>query len=677
MAMTARIVRFALLLLLVVGAAAPTAVAEETALIPRGVLFGNPDRAGVRLSPDGSAVSFLAPVDGVMNVWVAPLADVSAARAVTDDKKRGIMRYRWCFDNRHLLYLQDDAGNENWRLHALDLVTGAVRHLSPEKGVTARIEQMSPKFPGEVIVGLNDRDPRFHDLHRVTIATGKAELLERNDGFMGFITDDDFQVRFAARPTPDGGNALFRKSAKGTWDKWGEAGPEDALTTGPMGFDKSGRLLYMRDSRGRDMSALTIVDLETKEQTVLFESKKADVAGLSVHPTEKYIEAVSINYERVEWTILDPRMRADFEKLAKVDDGDPQLGSRSLDDRHWIVTFTRSDGPARYYHYDRTTQKARFLFTNRADLEKVALAKMHPVQVKSRDGLTLVCYLTLPRHVPQEGIRPNKPLPLVLLVHGGPWARDRWGYNPLHQLMANRGYAVMSVNFRGSTGFGKAFLNAANLEWGRKMHDDLLDAVDWAVKQGIADAKKVAITGGSYGGYAALVGLTMTPDRFACGIDIVGPSNLNTLIASIPPYWASMRKVFTTRMGDPDTEEGRKMLEERSPLTHVARIKKPLLIAQGKNDPRVKEAEAQQIVDAMQKRGIPVTYVLYPDEGHGFRRPANSKSFFAIVEAFLAEVLGGRHEPIGNDFEGASLQVPTGSLWVPGLTEALKDRGGR
>lgn len=653
---------------------APAVHAEEDALISRDVLFGNPDRAGLQLSPDGTALAFLAPLDGVMNIWVAPLDDTGAARAVTADKGRGIQRYRWCYDNRHLLYLQDDAGNENWRLNALDLITGAVRHLSPESGVTARIEGLSPQFPGEALVALNDRDPRFHDIHRVEIATGKKKLVQQNDGFLGFITDDAFRVRFAARPTPTGGNALFRKNAEGAWEPWQEAGPEDAMTTGPMGFDKSGKLLYMRDSRGRDTAALTIVDLTSGESTVLFESKKADIAGLSVHPTEKYIEAVSVNYERAEWTILDPRMKADFERLGKVDDGDPQLASRSLDDKHWIVAFTRSDGPVRYFHYDRDTQKARFLFTNRTDLEKVQLARMEPVQIKSRDGLTLVSYLTLPRGVARKDLRPEKSLPLVLLVHGGPWARDRWGYNPLHQLLANRGYAVLSVNFRGSTGFGKAFLNAANLQWGRKMHDDLLDAVEWAVAQGIADPQKVAIMGGSYGGYATLIGLTLTPDTFACGIDIVGPSNLNTLIATIPPYWSAMRKMFATRVGDPDTEAGRKLLKDRSPLTHVANIKRPLLIGQGKNDPRVKEAEAQQIVDAMMERQIPVTYVLYPDEGHGFRRPANSKSFFAIVEAFLSQNLGGRYEPFGDDLVGASLQVPVGGLWVPGLGEALKRR---
>jgi len=675
--MHARHLVAAALLAVVMTLSPSRAAAADDALIRRDVLFGNPDRASVRVSPDGTALSFLAPRDGVMNVWVAPLADPAAARAVTADTGRGISRYLWCHDNRHLLYLQDEGGNENWRLHALDLVTGAVRHLSPEKGVTARIEEVSPRFPDEVLVSLNDRDPRFHDLYRIAIATGERTLVQQNDGFAGFVTDDDYRVRFGVRPMQTGGMAYLRKDAQGQWQAWQEVGPDDAMTTGPMGFDKSGRLLYMRDSRGRNTAALTIVDLETQESTILFESEKADVDGLSVHPTEQYVEAVSVDYERTEWTILDPRMKADFDVLAKVDDGDPQLASRSRDDRHWIVAFTRSDGPVRYVHYDRTTKEARFLFTNRAALESVALAPMRPVQIKSRDGLTLVSYLTLPRGAAGEDARPAKPLPLVLLVHGGPWARDHWGYNPLHQLLADRGYAVLSVNFRGSTGFGKEFLNAANLQWGRAMHDDLLDAKAWAVAQGIADPDKVAIMGGSYGGYAALAGLTMTPAAFACGVDIVGPSNLNTLIGSIPPYWTPLRRMFALRVGDPDTPEGRKLLEERSPLTHVANIAKPLLIGQGRNDPRVKESEAQQIVDAMLAREIPVTYVVYPDEGHGFARPANNISFFAVVEAFLAKVLGGRHQPIGDDFAGATLEVPTGRGYVPGLDEALKAHTGR
>jgi dipeptidyl aminopeptidase/acylaminoacyl peptidase len=670
--------RFAacLLLLFAVLGAAPASAEEAAPLISRDVIFANPDRAAVRISPDGRSLSFIAPVDGVMKVWVGPIDDWEAARPVTHDTGRGIRRYQWAFDNRTLLYLQDEGGNENWRLDALDLVTRKVVQLTPADGVAARIQQMSYKHPHEVLVSINDRVPALHDLHRVDIRTGERTLVLENEGYAGFMTDDEFRVRFAGKMNMKGGSDSYRRKEDGTWEPFLETPMEDTLTTRPMGFDKTGKIMYLADSRGRNTAAFTLLDVESGEQTVLFEDPRADIDGVSLHPTEKYVQAVSSTYARTEWHILDPKMKADFEALGQVDDGDLRLTSRTLDDQQWIVASLRDDGAVRYYHYDRTAKKARFLFTNMQALDDLELSPMHPVVIKSRDGLDLVSYLTLPSWCDADGdARPSKPLPMVLLVHGGPWARDSWGLNPFHQWLANRGYAVLSVNFRGSTGFGKAFVNASIKEWAGKMHDDLLDAVAWAEKQGIVDPEKVAIMGGSYGGYATLVGLTKTPTRFACGVDIVGPSNLMTLLSTIPPYWAPLLNMFATRVGDPKTEEGRALLTERSPLTHVANIQRPLLIGQGKNDPRVKESEADQIVDAMRARNIPVTYVLYPDEGHGFRQPANNKSFNAIVEAFLARHLGGRHEPIGDDLEGASLQVGVGAEFVPGLTDALGARG--
>jgi dipeptidyl aminopeptidase/acylaminoacyl peptidase len=330
-------------------------------------------------------------------------------------------------------------------------------------------------------------------------------------------------------------------------------------------------------------------------------------------------------------------------------------------------------GPVRYYLYDRGAKKARYLFNNRPELEGLPLAKMHPVVIRSRDGLDLVSYLTLPAASDLDGDAvPDSPVPMVLLVHGGPWARDSWGFNPLHQWLANRGYAVLSVNYRGSTGFGKKFVNAANKEWAGKMHNDLLDAVDWAVERKIAQKDNVAIMGGSYGGFATLVGLTFTPDVFACGVDIVGPSNIRTLLETIPPYWAPAVAMWKSRVGDHTSAEGREFLDSRSPLTRVANIKKPLLIGQGANDPRVKQSESDQIVKAMQEKNIPVTYVLFPDEGHGFTRPQNRMSFFAVAEAFLGEHLGGKVEPIGSDLKGASIEVPAGADQVPGLETAIE-----
>jgi dipeptidyl aminopeptidase/acylaminoacyl peptidase len=371
--------------------------------------------------------------------------------------------------------------------------------------------------------------------------------------------------------------------------------------------------------------------------------------------------------------VLDPAIEEDLRYLQTVADGDLEVLSRTLDDKAWAVAYVMDNGPVRYYLYDRANKTAKFLFTNRRSLEGLPLARMHPTVIKSRDGLNLVSYLTLPIDAdPQDSGRPAQALPTVLLVHGGPWGRDSWTYSPEHQLLANRGYAVLSINYRGSTGFGKKFANAGNKEWAAKMHDDLIDAVDWAIQERIAEPNHIAIMGGSYGGYATLVGLTFTPEKFACGVDIVGPSNLLTLLSTIPAYWAPALQMFKDRVGDPTTAEGKKLLNERSPLNLVERIQRPLLIGQGANDPRVKQSEADQIVRAMEKKHIPVTYLLFPDEGHGFARPENNLAFYAVAEAFLARQLGGRYEPIGNDFAGSTITGPSGAEGVPGLLMALK-----
>lgn len=447
---------------------------------------------------------------------------------------------------------------------------------------------------------------------------------------------------------------------------------EDVLTTSPGGFDKTGRILYMLDSRGRNTAALVTLDLDTREETIVAEDPRADLSRLLMHHTEKTVQAMGFTYERTQWKVLDPAVARDLEYLRAVTDGDIEVVSRTLDDNHWIVAYLPDDGPVRYYRYDREENEAEFLFTNRKALEGLPLVKMRPVVIKSRDGLNLVSYLSLPADTDRDGdVRPDKPVPMVLMVDGGPWRRDTWGYNSEHQMLANRGYAVLSVNFRGSTGFGKEFINASNLEWGGKMHDDLIDAVQWAVDEGIADPERVAIMGSSYGGYSTLVGLTFTLETFACEVDIVGPSNLVTLLKSFPPYCQPEIELWTTRMGDHRTEEGRAFLTERSPLTHVDRIERPLLIGQGANDPRVKQAESDQIVAAMKEKNIPVTYVLYPDEGHGFARPENRLSFFAVSDGFLAQCLGGRYELVGDDFAGSSITVPVGHEHIPGLEEAL------
>ena len=464
----------------------------------------------------------------------------------------------------------------------------------------------------------------------------------------------------------------LEKAGENEWTPLFSIGMEDAMTTWPMGFDQSGRVLYMTDSRGRNTAVLKSMDLDNGAETVLAADSRSDAGGVMVHPTEKTVQAVSFTYERKRWEVLDESVAGDLEYLATVAPGDVEVVGRTLDDSCWIVAYLLDDGPVRYYRYLRERREALFLFTNRGDLEGLPLVKMHPAVVSARDGLDLVCYYSLPRESDPDGSgRPVRPVPMVLMVHGGPWGRDAWGYDPGFQLLANRGYAVLSVNFRGSTGFGKEFVNAANHEWAGRMHDDLIDAVSWAVDRGIADPERVAVMGGSYGGYAALVGMTFTPETFACGVDIVGPSNLVTLLESIPPYWEPQVDLFASRVGDHRTEEGREFLRQRSPLAHVENIRRPLLIGQGANDPRVKQAESDQIVQAMREKGIPVTYALYPDEGHGFARPENNLSFFAVTEAFLASCLGGRYEPAGEDLAGSSITVPAGAESVPGLREAL------
>ncbi|MFZ8825744.1 MAG: S9 family peptidase [Candidatus Caldipriscus sp.] len=647
----------------------------EVPLIPRKVFFGNPDKILPRLSPDGVHLAFLAPVDGVLNIWVGPADDPDAARPVTHDTRRGILEYFWAYTNKHILYIQDRDGDENWRIYSVDISNGRVQELTPLTGVQARIYNISHKFPSEILIGLNSRDARLHDVYRLNIETGELTLIvENTENFFDFLSDDTYNVRFAIRFTADGGMEML-KAFNGRWELFTKISQEDSLTTAPVGFDKSGKILYMFDSRGRDTSALLAIDLESGSQQVLFETPKADVSDVLIHPTERTVQAVAFTYERKHWHVLDTTLADDFEYLQTVADGDIEIVSRTLDDRFWVVAYKVDNGPIRYYLYNRSQKQARFLFTNQKALEGIPLAKTYPVFIPARDGLTLVSYVTLPVWSDPDGDgRPSQPLPMVLLVHGGPWERDRWGYEPVRQWLANRGYAVLNVNFRGSTGFGKKFINAGDREWGGKMHDDLVDAVQWAISEKIADPNRIAIMGGSYGGYATLVGLTFTPELFACGVDICGPSNLVTLLNSFPPYWAPIIELFKKRVGDHTTEEGRQFLLSRSPLTYVDRIRKPLLIGQGANDPRVKQSESDQIVQTMQAKNIPVTYVLFPDEGHGFVRPENRLAFFAVAEVFLAQHLGGRYEPIGDDLKGSSIIVPVGDKEIPGLSEALRNK---
>jgi dipeptidyl aminopeptidase/acylaminoacyl peptidase len=656
-------------------AAAKPQPKADPSLPPRALFSGNPDYINPQVSPDGKTLSWIAPFEGVLNVWTAPIDAPDKAQPLTTVKDRPLMRYHWAYDGKHLLYLKDSGGDENFHIYAVEVKTKKTRDLTDLPKVRAQLLAVSIKKPNEIAVALNDRDPRHHDVYKIELSSGKRTLLEKNEaGYMELNVDLDLNVRLASKERPDGGADLFKKGKGGKWEPFMTITMEDAFTTSPWTFDLTGKTLYMMDSRERNTAGAFAVDMATGKKTLIGDDPRADVSNAIFHPKTNQIQAIAVNYERVDWKIVDKSIEPDFTTLKNVIKGEIMVSSRSLDDKQWIVSDMVDDGPVRIYRYDRTTKTPHFLFVHRKAIDGMTLAKMHPVVVKSRDGLELVSYVSLPPSSDPEGDgKPNAPLPLVLQVHGGPWGRDDWGYSGLDQWLASRGYAVLSVNFRGSTGFGKSFLNAANGEWGRKMHDDLIDAVEWAVKSGVAQKDKIAIMGGSYGGYATLVGLTFTPDAFACGVDIVGPSNIQTLLETIPPYWAPMIEMFTKRIGgDHRTEEGRKFLAERSPLNFVEKIKRPLLIGQGANDPRVKQSESDQIVKAMQAKNIPVTYVVFPDEGHGFHRAENRTAFDAVTEAFLAQCLGGAYQPVGNDFAGSTITVPVGAEWVAGIEQALE-----
>src|SRR5258708_147196 len=606
-------------------------------LIPRNILFGNPVKANPQISPDGTMMAYLAPVNNVLNVWVGKIGS-DEYQPVTKDEDRGVRFYFWAADNRHIVYLQDAGGNENWRLYATNLDTRETRDLTPFENVQVQIIERDKHFPDELLIGMNKDNPQLHDVYHLDLTSGELTLVAKNPGnIIGWVADAKFKVRGALAALPDGGSELLvRADENADWKKLVTWNADDMLTSSPLSFSIDGQFIYLEDARNVNASRLVKLNVATGDITVIAEDPQYDVGRVMIHPDTYEIQAVAFNKGRVEWTVLDQSIKLDFDNIQEIHRGDFAITSRDDADATWVVAFTVDNGPVPYYAYERKSQTASFLFDNQPELSNYTLSTMEPVTFTSRDGLSVHGYLTLP-----VGTN-NTNLPLVLNVHGGPWARDAWGYNPEAQWFANRGYACLQVNYRGSTGYGKDFLNAGNKEWGRKMQDDLVDGVHWAIEQGIAYAKKVAIYGGSYGGYAALAGATFTPDLFCCAVDIVGPSNLITLIKTIPPYWAPLVQVFLQRVGNPDTEE--EFLKSRSPLFQVDRIKIPMLIAQGANDPRVKQAESEQIVEAMQNKGIDYEYMLFPDEGHGFAKPENRLKFYAVAERFLAKHLGGRYE---------------------------------
>jgi len=654
----------------------PALAQDDIPLIPREKLFGNPSQTSGRISPDGKWLSWTAPRDGVLNIWIAPVANPKQARALTNERQRPIRQYNWAPDSSQILFVNDKGGDENFLIYGVDVRNGQQRTLTPFAKTRANIIGTSNRYRDRILVGLNNRDAKWHDVHSLDLKTGKLTLLQQNDGYASFVADNDLKLRLATKTRNDGGQDFYRiTNGKIDAKPFAQIGLDDSLTTSPAGYTADGRTLYWIDSRGRNTAALIGQDVATGRTRVLAQNVRSDISNVLLDPKTYALEAYSTNYLKPEWTPVDKEIAGDLKFLTRVLGGYPIVTSRTDDDSKWTVVVDPVVGPIPTYLYDRRAKALTQMFVNRPELVGAPLVPMQAMVIRTRDGLSLPTYLTLPKMADVNGDgKAERAAPMVLFVHGGPWARDQYGYNSAYQWLANRGYAVMSVNYRGSTGFGKNFITASNLQWGRKMHDDLIDAVDWAIANKVTTSDKVAIMGGSYGGYATLAGLTFTPDKFACGVDIVGPSNLMTLLQTIPPYWEAGKQQFYQRMGNPTTEEGRALLKERSPLTFADRIKKPLLIGQGANDPRVNVAESEQIVAAMKAKNIPVTYVVFPDEGHGFARPVNNIAFMAVAENFLGQCLGGRAEPIGDALKPSTAQVPHGAEYASGLKEALARR---
>ena len=628
--------RFALAVLLVVVAAR-----AETPLIPREALFGNPERTKPAISPDGKRLAWLQPDQGILQVWVQTLGKDDAT-AVSADRQRPIRKFQWGQDSQTILYTQDEKGNADWHVYAVDLESKQVRDLTPYDGVHAEIVADSPRRPTEILVELNFQDRARMDVHRIDLKTGEVTLDTRNPGTVrSWAATDDLVVKAGVATRPNGGEELLvRDSAKEAWRTLTRGGPDDTVEL--LALTADGKAVLYITSAGAPTARVVQRALSGGPEKVLASNPEVDPADVSVHPTRHVVEGVVFEPGLPAWTLLDPTVKKDFDVFPHISRGFPEVVSRDRADRTWVVSFRDAQGPTRYFTFDRTTLQGKLLFVDRPKLEGAPLSERKPVHFPARDGLPLHGYLTRPVGATSAG-------PMVLFVHGGPWGRDRWKLDPSAQWLANRGYAVLQVNFRGSIGYGRKLLNAGNRQWGKAMQTDLLDAVNWAVKEGVAQKDGLAIMGGSYGGYATLAAAAFHPDVFRCGVDIVGPSNLFTLLRSVPPYWKPLRSIFNRRIGNIDDPADKQLLESASPLFSADKIKMPLLIAQGANDPRVKQAESEQIVAALEKHGLGVTYVVYPDEGHGFARPENAIDFNARAESFLGQYLGGRVEPLAGE----------------------------
>ncbi len=605
-------------------------------VIPRADLFGNPEHTTPLISPDGRWLAWVAPYEGVLNLWVRPVDTDDDARPVTADRGRGIREYVWAPDSDYLLYLRDQGGDENSHLYAVSVGSGDVRDLTPFDGVKAILLAQDLQITDRVLVGLNKTTPQLHDVYDLHVATGElVKVLDNPGGLLDVVADSQLNVRACVRSNQDGGRTIMVREVDGEWRPLLTVDPIDAPSTEPLGFDADGRRLLVKTSADANATRLVWIDVDSGEHEVVVEDSTYDVGSVLTDDATKLPVMVSFQRERLQTQALVPGIKRDLDTLAALDDGDLHVVSTDRANATWVVSYVHADGPTASYVYDRATSRARFLFHDRPRLAN-RLKAVEPFSFTARDGLEVHGYLTFPAGNAQK-------LPTVLLVHGGPGARDTWRLNPEAQWLADRGYLCVQVNFRGSTGYGKAFTAAGNREWGGKMHDDLLDAIAFAVGSGYADPDRVGIYGASYGGYAALAGAAFTPEVFRCAISQCGPSNLETLLRAIPPYYTPMIAEMYMAVGNPDTEPN--FLRERSPLFRAGNMTIPMLIVQGANDPRVPRAESDQIVAALRGNGVPPEYLLFDDEGHGLVKPHNRLKFYAKAERFLAAHLDGQYEP--------------------------------
>jgi dipeptidyl aminopeptidase/acylaminoacyl peptidase len=631
---------------------AVVAAAQQPPLIDRELIFGDPEISGAQLSPDGKFMSFIKPLAGTRNIFVKKAGEpFDAAKPVTNDTKRPIPQYFWTRDSKYILYTQDNAGDENFNLYAVNPAdppaagspVPAARNVTDLKGVRVLIFAVPKTDPDIAYIGLNDRDKAWHDLYKLKISTGERTLLRKNtDRIGGWDFDHAGMLRLAERSAENGDTEVLRVDA----DKFTKIYTCGLLEScNVLDFDKANKLVYVDTNHGEgDLSRLALLDPATGKETFVESDplKRVDLSAAVFSDLTEELIATIYTDEKQRRYYRDKAFEADMKWLeAHLPGKDVNRTSVTKDEQTWLVAATSDNDPGSVYLFDRKTKKLTLQYKIREKLNRDYLASTTPIKYKSSDGLEIPAYLTLPKGVPAKN------LPLIVFPHGGPWARDAWGYNSYWQFFANRGYAVLAPNFRGSVTYGKKFLDAGNKQWGDKMQDDITWGVKDLVAKGIADPKRVGISGGSYGGYATLAGVAFTPDVYAAAVSIVGPSNLLTLLDSIPPYWEAGRVVFYTRMGDPTTAEGKAQLQRQSPLNSAAKIRTPLMVVQGANDPRVNKAESDQIVIALRDRGFPVEYIVAPDEGHGFARPVNNMAMMAAAEKFLAGHLNGRFQDGG------------------------------